>query len=107
MNKPDKWVVIKITHNDETYYKVFGTWYGGYLDGDYWRLNSGITKVVETENDFEFFGQSGSVYVCKKSSYGTNGYSQSILNGMIEKAQSQNVKFEVLPEETVWVDLEY
>jgi len=107
MKRPHKWVIIKITNNDEMHYKLFGTWYGGYLDGDYWRLNSGITKVVENENEFKFFGQSGSVYICDKTTYGTNNYSQSVLNGIIEKAESTGVKIEILPEDTIWVDLEF
>ena len=28
---PERWVILKIPNN---YYKVFGTWAGGYLDGD-------------------------------------------------------------------------
>ena len=42
---PDKWVIIKIGSDSESSFKVFGSWAGGYLDGDRWRLNSGITKI--------------------------------------------------------------
>lgn len=38
---PDKWVILKLPND---YYKVFGTWAGGYLDGDRWKLNSGMVK---------------------------------------------------------------
>ena len=49
---PDKWVIIKLPDC----YKVFGTWIGGYLDGDAWRVNSGITEVQEDEKYFYFHG---------------------------------------------------
>lgn len=28
---PERWVILKLPNN---YYKVFGTWAGGYLDGN-------------------------------------------------------------------------
>jgi hypothetical protein len=44
----DNWVVIKMK-GDDTHYRVLAGWSGGYLDGDSWRMNSGITKVEELE----------------------------------------------------------
>ena len=35
---PERWVILRLSDN---FYKVFGTWAGGYLDGDKWKLNSG------------------------------------------------------------------
>ena len=68
---PDAWRIIKITpwpekKNQEVIYKVLAGWYGGYLDGDYWKLNSGITKIEEDGNFYVFFGYSGSSYRCHK-----------------------------------------
>jgi hypothetical protein len=39
---PENWVILKITNNGEIVYKVFGSWVGGYLGSDNWRINSGI-----------------------------------------------------------------
>lgn len=67
---PDNWVVIKMTHKDQTFYKVLGGWSGGYLNGSSWRLNSGVERV-ELDNDlYKFYGASGSVYNCHKNGYG-------------------------------------
>ena len=64
---PDRWVIAKITtKEDEPLYKVFGTWIGGYLDGDRWRMNSGISEVKSNGEYFEFYGYSGSMYRCHK-----------------------------------------
>lgn len=68
MNTPDNWVLLKITLETETYYKVLAGWSGGYLDGDSWRMNSGIAKVEEDEDYYSFIGESGSVYKCHKDS---------------------------------------
>ena len=64
--KPDNWVIIEIPKEEKTYSKVLAGWSGGYLDGDYWRVNSGITEVEEKEDHYLFHGQSGSVYGCWK-----------------------------------------
>lgn len=76
--RPDNWVVIKFTQQvksgntgygrtEKVFYKVLGGWSGGYLDGDSWRMNSGIVDVEETTDSFIFIGGSGSRYICDKT----------------------------------------
>lgn len=72
---PDKWLIIKCPEC----YKVFGTWIGGYLDGDSWQINSGITSVETGDDYFLFHGESGSVYKCYMNQYGTTAYGASVL----------------------------
>ncbi len=105
METPDKWVVIKIINKEEILYKVFASWYSGYLGSDSWKINSGIKVVVDCDTHFNFMGYSGSCYQCIKGTYGTNMYSQSILNSAIESAVKANVSIEVLPENTDWLNL--
>jgi hypothetical protein len=76
---PDKWCIVKIVGNS-THYRVFGSWSGGYLDGDSWRMNSGITRVGEDDNFYYVYGASGSCYNCHKESYGANGYGYAVLS---------------------------
>lgn len=103
MNKPDRWVVLKMsTQDSETIYKVFATWFGGYLDGDSWKINSGITDMREDEDYFYFIGFSGSEYACRKGAYGTNSYTQGVLSSIIDNAHKVNSSVEVMPEDTNW-----
>ena len=44
--KPDNWVVIKMD-GDNPHYRVLAGWSGGYLHGDSWKINSGITRVED------------------------------------------------------------
>lgn len=104
MNTPDYWVVVKID-TDPIIYKVFATWTGGYLDSDSWKLNSGITKVEETDVAYEFYGHSGSVYRCLKGAYKTVSYTQGVLDGILKKGKDIGVNITVLPEETDWAEL--
>ena len=100
---PDNFVVLKITHEDQTFYKVLGGWYGGYLDGDSWRLNSGVDRV-ELENDvYKFYGSSGSVYNCHKSAYGLRMSTAPVWAQMTEKYPDQ---VELLKDQD-WLQMEW
>lgn len=66
---PDNWIIVKIAFPDkEVLYKILAGWSGGYLDGDAWRMNSGIDKVEVDGDIINFIGTSGSVYSCHKNS---------------------------------------
>jgi len=105
---PDKWVVVKITGNDlPPVYKVFACWAGGYLDGDSWKLNSGITKVTEKTDYFFFDGASGSVYACRTGMYGCTGYGYSVLHDLIKRAADNGITIEILPADTNWLEINY
>lgn len=104
---PDKWLVVKITHGDESHHRVFGCWYGGYAGSDSWKLNSGITEATFKDNFYYFEGSSGSVYQCHKETYGANMYGMNVLNNMIEKSAKEGTIIEILPEETNFLELKY
>jgi len=105
METPDKWVILKIEHDGNTFYKVFASWFGGYLGSNSWRMNSGIVSVKNFDLFFEFIGYSGSVYKCFKGTYGTHLYSRGVLNNIIEKAIDAQAVVTVMPEDTDWVEL--
>jgi len=87
---PDKWLIVTISGYDP-HYRVFATWSGGYLDGDSWKMNSGITSVTEDDYYYYFKGSSGSVYNCRKTSYGSNGYGLSVINNFIKQSEKDGV----------------
>ena len=109
---PPNWVVVKIIQGDETFYKVFGGWRGGYLDGDRWKMNSGISRVEEDDEYYYFEGFSGSCYKCDKAGYGVidnvshfGAYASGVLSNVIKKGEEQNVKVEIMDDTTDWVDI--
>ena len=106
---PDKWLIVKLTATDThtVHYRVFGTWSGGYLDGDSWKLNSGITAVtVDADGYYHFTGSSGSVYICHPRAYGSTGYGHSVLHSLIAR-RADSVTIEALSEETDFMTLDY
>ena len=102
---PDNWVVLKIAVEDSpVIYKVLAGWSGGYLDGDYWRMNSGITRAVEHEKYWEFYGSSGSCYVCHKGQYRLRMNNSGVYN------QLKNIYFDevtMMDEDTNWNEVEW
>ena len=105
---PDKWVVVKITGKDTPpVHKVFACWYGGYLDGDSWKLNSGITAVKENSDYYFFDGSCGSCYACRKGMYGSTGYGYGVLKNLIDKASNNGITIEILSEDTDWMEITY
>jgi len=75
MDEPNKWMILKCGDT----YRVFATWSGGYLDSDSYKLNSGIESYKEEGEYYLFLGYSGSIYKCRKTSYGTTGYGSFVL----------------------------
>lgn len=66
---PDNWVLVRINHPDgDDHVRVCAGWSGGYLDGNSWRLSSGVVKVEEDDTHYRFHNDSGSIYVCRKES---------------------------------------
>jgi hypothetical protein len=84
MYTPDNWVILKIVLPGEVNYKVLAGWSGGYLDGDSWRMNSGITKVEEEGDYFLFHGYSGSIYRCHKDAEALRSNIAGILTELVK-----------------------
>jgi hypothetical protein len=100
---PDNWVVIKIKSADP-HYRILAGWSGGYLSGDSWKLNSGITRVEEDDHYFYFYGSSGSCYQCHKNVYCLRMNNSYIWTALQEK---HGDKVEMMPEDTDWLNTDW
>ncbi len=107
--RPDCWVVFRVDNPEleKPIYKVFGGWYGGFAGGDSWKINSGITKVEQDENHYYFSGSSGSVYAVHKNNYKMSGYMMSVWGNFMKQLEGSTTKFEILEENTNFMNLEY
>jgi len=91
MNKPDNWILLRMPEDSEykDEFKVLGGWSGGYLDGDSWKLNSGIERYSEEGDYINFYGFSGSCYKCHKDSEQVRMNIAGILSTLEEKGFRQ------------------
>ena len=105
---PDRWLIVKISDKeDNSHYRVFASWYGGYLGSDSWKLNSGITSATLEDGAYHFAGSSGSVYICYPGSYGASGYAHGVLDHLIKESETVGTTITVLPETTDPLKLNY
>lgn len=102
---PNAWVILRLTIDGEVTDKVLGGWYGGYLYGDSWRLNSGITEVRDQDGFYEFVGYSGSVYRCDKQSERMSALMAQVVAGFRASAtEDGNMSVEVIEVADLRVD---
>lgn len=99
---PDNWVVLKITTEEETLYKVLAGWSGGFVQGDSWQMNSGIVAVDKQAYNWEFYGYSGSIYICHQGSYRLTMATAGIYNKLKKEFGD---RIELMPEGTNWTKL--
>lgn len=87
---PQLWVVLEFSRIDRAQmnheYKVFGSWAGGFANGDEWRMNSGINKIEDCGDHWIFHGYSGSAYRCFKGKVGTTRYTSDIVDHIQSKS---------------------
>jgi len=100
---PDNWVVIKM-EGDEPHYRVLAGWNGGYLDGSSWKINSGITRVENDDDRYNFYGLSGSCYSCHKESYSIRMNNANIWSRLQEL---HGAKVQMMPEDTNWMNMDW
>ena len=86
---PHKWLLVQIQDGNEMLYKVFGSFYGGFTDGDSWKMNSGITSIEDCGDYFRVYGYSGSVYLCAKENYGASFYGSSVLADFEKRSEGK------------------
>ena len=78
--RPDSWVIVKVyeAKTNNTIYRILGSWYGGYLGSDSWRLSSPIVKITDDEEVFIVWNESGSVYYLRKGCVRMSGFTSRV-----------------------------
>jgi len=105
---PDNWVVLKIKQDklDNGYYRVLAGWSGGYVNGDAWRINSGIKSCEKDGDYYKFKGYSGSVYICHQNSYRLSMATAPMLNSLLNN-QSFEGQVSLIDSNTNWLEVNW
>jgi hypothetical protein len=89
---PNRWVIVEINSPEHgKIRKVLGSWYGGYLGSDSWRMNSGITQVIDQGEYYDVVGYSGSVYKCYKGAEGMSAYTAGVFEVYKKELEERNM----------------
>lgn len=95
---PDTYQFLRISSDQDTdvIVKLFAVWVGGYLTGDSWKLNSGVTKIVKDVDVFHVHGHSGSVYTIFFAQPPMTSYGNEILSKILDSGVRQGIKVELI-----------
>lgn len=93
---PDRWVIVEMTSEHGRIRKVLGSWYGGYLGSDSWRMNSGIEQVTDQGDYYDVVGYSGSVYKCIKGKEGMSAYTRGVFENFKREAEAEGATIEIV-----------
>lgn len=98
---PEKWVLLEISNIEGTFRKILASWYGGYLDGDSWRVSSSIIQTSIKNSKYEFLTESDSIYICDKRDYGMNTYTSAIFSRLIDVSKENNTSIHIIDKELI------
>jgi hypothetical protein len=94
---PDVWQPIEITVDSEKYIRIMAGWYGGYLNGDSWKLSSEVENIEKTDHGYIFSNASGSKYYCNKETVRFSGLTGSVFQNLCDQAEETNsIKLRVM-----------
>lgn len=98
---PDRWVIVKIQkEGGKPYFRVFAGWYGGFTQGDSWKMSSGIEKSIDRGDHYEIHNASGSIYKCWKGENGgdtgMSGYMMSVYLDYKSQCEAEKMIFETI-----------
>lgn len=103
---PDSWVIVEINSQQHgKIQKVLAGWYGGYLYGESWKLNSGIEDVQIDGKVYNFIGHSGSVYSCYHANERLSGYLNSVYMSLEKDLKELGATIRIVPVEEFLKDL--
>jgi hypothetical protein len=105
----DKWVIVELsTPKKEIIYKIAGSWFGGYMGSDSWKISSGLEPgVILDKNNFYVSPQtSGSVYHLHPDVYGMSMYTESIIDSYIKQLSDIGASMRVLSKDDALLILE-
>ena len=79
MEHPDLWKIVRIeTKPHGTLFKVFSSFYGGYLGSDAWKISSRIKTIEDQGTQYVATTQSGNRYSLIKGNEGFSGFGRNV-----------------------------
>jgi hypothetical protein len=85
---PDCWVIVRFESKEfGTVDKILASFYGGYTQGNSWKLSSGIVGVEYADGVYTMPQASGSTYVCYKNSERLGGMAVGVYDDFLKQLE--------------------
>ena len=65
--EPDRWVLVELTQDGETFRKIISSWKGGWLQDSDCRVSSRIIESTVMKHYNEYKTETGDIYKCLHS----------------------------------------
>lgn len=93
METPDKWEIVKVEVQDETVYRIFSSFYGGYGGSDSWLFSTQIVHIEDCKDWWLVTTRSGKNYTLYKNSKGMSGFASNAYQQQYNKAAELGARF--------------
>ena len=92
METPDKWEIIKIEANEQTAFRIFSSFYGGYGGSDSWLFSTNIAGIDNCKDYWFITTGSGNTYRLYKDRKGMSGYASNAYQQQCNRATEFGAK---------------
>jgi hypothetical protein len=93
---PDSWKIVVIdSAKHGKVYKVLASWYGGFVQGDSWKLSSGIESVSYENGIYTMPQSSGSVYMLHENCEHISGIMGGVFSSFAKQAEESEGAFTI------------
>lgn len=97
---PDTWKILSLnTSSGDTIYKIFAGWYGGFSQGDSWKLSSAMFDLKDEGDFYSSLQESGSTYNLHKNAEKLSSYQMSILSMWEDQLQQNGAEIKIVHSE--------
>jgi len=90
--EPDRWVLVELTQNGETYRKIISSWKGGWLQDSDCRISSRIVESTVMQHFNEYKTETGSTYKCLHSKEGISEMIRDVITQLRELNGNDSVR---------------
>lgn len=92
---PDRWVIIRISDKTQSIDKLLTGWSGSYLEGQSWKISSGVIGFEQDGDMIKFHNHSGSVYNCHREAEGFTTMSYSVLQSYQRDVEDSGGEYKI------------
>ncbi len=101
---PICWVLIKVTEEEGTHYRVLAGFEEKLKHGDDWRISKDIIRVEGDKETYTFHCSSGSCYICKKKEYDLSSQIHHVSRSLLDQ---KGHKCEIMKDNRDWLNYEW
>ena len=90
--EPDRWVLVELTQDGETFRKIISSWKGGWLQDSDCHISSRIVESTVMKHYNEYKTETGDIYKCLHSKESISGMIRDTIQQLREMNGNDSVR---------------